>query len=274
MTLKSLKSAIAIGAVAIMAIAAESCAHHSDAPIEFETRVDSIGYMMPDVAGDTIYTAAYYSVVWPTKLGEGEFSSLRDSLLVYTFGHHGAKDFDEATRQFMMAGVYDISENKDSLPEYTKVPYPIAYDADNRNFASIISEVTLLTPKVLVIEITTDTYFYGMPHGQQHVHFLNYSLVENKLLTADNIFKPGNEKAILDLINASAKAAYPAEGTLFDEPIQTLGNVQIENDAIVFVYQPYEVAPFSTGIVSIPVNKFDIQRFLKPDVAALLSQNE
>lgn len=274
MTLKSLKSAIAISAVAITTIAAESCSKHSDIPIEFETRVDSIGYMMPDVAGDTIYTAAYYSVVWPTKLGDGNFDSLRDSLLVYTFGDHGAKNFEEATRQFMMAGVYDLTENKDSLPTYIKVPYETAYEADNRNFAGINSEVTLLTPKLLVVEITTDTYFYGMAHGMQNTHYLNYSLVDNKLLNADNMFKPGNEQAILDLINASAKVAYPTEGTLFAEPIQSLGNVQIADNAIVFVYQPYEVAPYSTGVVSIPVNRYDIQRFLTSDALNALSQNE
>lgn len=274
MTLKSLKSAIAVGAVAITVIAVESCSKPSSVPIEFETRIDSIGYMMPDVGGDTIYTAAHYSVVWPTKLGDGNFDSLKDSLLLYTFGYQGVDNFEEATKRFMMAGVYDLTENKDSLPTYIKVPYSTAYDADNRNYSCVTSEVTMLSPKLLVVEVNTDTYFYGSAHGMQSTNCLNYSLVDNKLLNAGNMFKPGNEKAILDLINAAAKTAYPTEGSLFDEPIETLGSVEIADDAIVFIYQPYEVAPYSTGIVSIPVNRFDIQRFLTPEVISVLSQDE
>lgn len=229
---------------------------------------------MPNVDGDTIYTAAHYSVVWPTKLGEGNIDALKDSLLLYTFGYEGINDFEEATKRFMMAGVYDLTENKDSLPTYTKVPYEIAADADNCNYSSTTSQVTLLTPKLLVVEVNTYTYFYGSAHGMQSARCLNYSLVDNKLLVADNMFKPGNEKAILDLINAAAKVAYPAEGALFDEPIETIGSVEIADNAIVFIYQPYEVAPYSTGIVSIPVNRFDIQRFLTAEVLSALSQDE
>ncbi len=88
------------------------------------------------------------------------------------------------------------------------------------------------------------------------------------------MFKPGSTNAILDLINAKARMVYPTEGTLFDEPIATLGSVQIEEDDITFVYQPYEVAPFSTGIVRIPVSRFDLQRFLTPEAMDALSQNE
>lgn len=256
------------------AIAVESCSKHSNAPIEFETRVDSIGYMMPDVGGDTIYTAARYSVVWPTKLGEGNIDALKDSLLLYTFGYQGVDNFEDATKQFMMAGVYDLTEKKDSLPTYIKVPYSAANSADNCNYSSVSSQVTLLTPKLLVVEVNSYIYFYGSAHGMQSAQCLNYSLIDNKLLNADNMFKPGNRQAILDLINAAAKVAYPTEGTLFDEPIETLGSVEIADNAIVFLYQPYEVAPYSTGIVSIPVNRFDIQRFLTADAAEALSQDE
>ncbi len=275
MTIDSLKFSVAIAAVVSVAVAAESCSDSSSGnPIEFETRVDSIGYMMPNVGGDTVYTAAKYSVVWPEKIGEDNFDALRDSLLIFTFGDRSAKNFDEATKQFMLDGVNLLRTDGDSTFTYVKVPYDTAYNADNKNYSFVVSDVTMLTAKLLVVQVYNYQYYYGSAHGMQSARYLNYSIPDGHLLTADNMFKPGNQKAILDLINAKARKVYPAEGTLFDEPIRTLGAVQIEEDDITFVYQPYEVAPYSTGIVRIPISRFDLQRFLTPEVIETLSQNE
>ena len=274
MTLKTLKSAVAVAGVAVAAIAAESCGKHSEVPIEFDTRVDSIGYMMPFIDNDTVFAAAKYSVVWPERIGRDDLGAMRDSLLAYTFGQPDAKDFSDAARRFMLDGVYSMREEADSAFTHIKVPYDIANNADNKNFAYVVSEVTLLTPNILVIKIDNYQYSYGSAHGMQSERFMNYSIADSKMLTADNIFKPGNEQAILDLINAQAKVSYPEEGALFAEPIKSLGSVQLEADNVVFIYQPYDVAPYSTGIVRIPVNRYDLQRFLSPETVRALSQNE
>lgn len=275
MTLNFLKSSVAIVAVVSVAVAAESCSESSSGnAIEFETRVDSVGYMMPDVGGDTIYTAAKYSVVWPEKIGEDNFDVLRDSLLVFTFGDRSAGTFDEATKQFMFEGVNLLRNADDSTFTYIKVPYDTAYNADDKNYSFVVSDVTMLTAKLLVVQVYNYQYYYGSAHGMQSARYLNYSIADGRLLTADNMFKPGNKTAILDIINAKARKVYPTEGTLFDEPIRSLGIVQIEEDDITFVYQPYEVAPYSTGIVRVPISKFDLQRFLTPEVMETLSQNE
>lgn len=274
MKLNSLKTSVAIVATVVAAVATVSCSHRAPGnPIEFETRVDSVGYMMPNVGGDTIYTAAKYSVVWPEKIGEGDLDVLCDSLIEFTFGNK-AESFDEATRRFMLDGVNLLRSEDDSTFTYVKVPYDTAYNADDKNYSFVVSDVTLLTAKLLVIQVYGYQYYYGAAHGMPSVRYLNYSIADRKLLTADNMFKPGNTTAILDLINAKAKKVYPTEGTLFDEPIRSLGAVQIEEDDITFVYQPYEVAPFSTGIVRIPISRFDLQRFLMPEAMDALTQNE
>lgn len=274
MKLNSLKISVAIVATAVTAVAAESCSRKaSENAIEFETRADSVGYMVTDVAGDTIYTAAKYSVVWPEKIGEDDLAVLSDSLLAYTFGTK-ATSFEEATGQFMLDGVNLLRSEGDSTFTYVKVPYDTAYNADDRNYSFVVSDVTLLTTKLLVIQVYGYQYYYGAAHGMPSARYLNYSIADHKLLTAENMFKSGNTTAILDLINAGARKVYPTEGMLFDEPIRSLGTVQIEEDDITFVYQPYEVAPFSTGIVRIPISRFDLQRFLTPEAIEALSQNE
>lgn len=267
------KTIFALAAVTAIAIAAESCSgNKSQTDIEFETRVDSVGYMMPDFYGDTVYAAAKYSVVWPEKIGKEDFDALRDSLLSLTFATPDATTFEDAARQYMLSVVREHSAESDTTFAYSKVPYDTAANAERSNESYIISDVTLLTPKVLVVQVYNYSYCFGAAHGMNTTRYLNYSIAAHKLLNAGNMFKPGNETAILDLINASAKEHYPEEGTLFPEPIGRIGDLQITEKDIVFVYQPYDVAPYSTGVVSIPVSQYDLHRFFTPEVIETLSE--
>ncbi len=271
--MQTFKTIFYMAAVAACAIMAESCGNNdSRSTIEFETRVDSVGYMTPDYFGDTVFTAAKYSVVWPEKIGQQDFETLRDSLLSLTFGSDKNADFDTAAKHFMTAGIDELRQDGDSTVTYKEVSYDSAYVADKRNFSMISSDVTLLTPKILVVQVYNYRYYYGAAHGMHTMRYLNYNLVDHKLITDGNLFKPGNEPAILDLINASAKAHYNEEGALSPDPIAYFDEFQITEDDIVFVYQPYDVAPYSTGVVRIPVSKYDLYRFLTPEASVALSE--
>lgn len=268
------KTIIPIATVAIAAVTLKSCGNKTnEETIEFETRVDSVGYMTPDYFGDTVYTASKYSVVWPEKIGQQDFDALRDSLLALTFGSGKYDDFDDAAKAFMLAGINELKQDGDSLIRYQQVSYDAAFDAANRNFTTISTDVTLLTPKVLVIQAYNYQYYYGQAHGMNTMRYLNYSLVDHKLLDSSNMFKSGNETAILDLINASAKEHYPEEGALSPDPIAYFDEFQITENDVVFIYQPYDVAPYSTGVVRVPVSKFDLYRFFTPVATAALAED-
>lgn len=265
------KTIIPCALTAVAGLIAESCAKpETDSTIEFVTRVDSVGYMIPDFFGDTVFTASKYSVVWPEKIGRTDFDALRDSLLNLTFGTDTPDSFDKATQQFMTTALDGLRDESDSTFTYKKVPYTEAYDNNRNNISIINSNVTLLTPDVLVVQVYNYEYRYGMAHGMQTERFLNYSIANHSLMTPENTFKPQNGTAILDLINAEARKRYPGEGTLFAEPIASFDNFQITEEEIVFVYQPYDVAPYSTGIVRVPVSQYDLYRFLTPEAIKAL----
>lgn len=267
------KTIIPLTVVALITVVAESCGSKTNEDtIEFETRADSVGYMTPDYFGDTVYTASKYSVVWPEKIGQQDFDTLRDSLLALTFGSDKYADFDAAAKSYMSAGINELKQDGDSMISYKQVSYDAAYDAANRNFNTVETTVTLLTPKVLVIQAYNYQYYYGAAHGMNTMRYLNYSLVDHKLLSTRNMFKPGNDKAILDLINASAKEHYPEEGALSPDPISYFDEFQITEDDIVFIYQPYDVAPYSTGVVRVPVSKYDLYRFFTPAGVAAIAK--
>ncbi len=254
-------------AVLAGAIGAAGCGSKSENPdtIEFETRVDSVGYVVPDFYGDTVYSASKYSVVWPVKIGKEDFDVLRDSLLNLTFGDTVATSFDGASERFLRAALNNLRMDGDTTEFiYSKVPYERAFNELRVNISVTTSEVTLLNPKILVVQVNTYGYMYGAAHGMKTERFLNYSIAGHKLLTPDNTFKPGNETAILDLINSRAREKYKAEAVLYDTPIVSFDNFQLTEDAVVFVYQPYDVGPYSSGIIRIPVPTLDLYRFLTP----------
>lgn len=268
------KTILPVAATAVIIMSAESCGSKADdATIEFETKADSVGYMTPNYFGDTVYTAAKYSVVWPEKIGRQDFDALRDSLLALTFGHTDQSDFDNAAKAFFSAGINELKHDVDSTLTFQQVTYDAANEAPHHNFSAIATDVTLLTPKLLVIQAYNYHYYYGQAHGMNTMRYLNYSIADHKLLNTRNMFKPGNEKAILDLINVSAKKHYPDEGALSPDPIAWFDEFQITENDIVFVYQPYDVAPYSTGVVRVPVNRYDLARFLTPQAAATLSED-
>ena len=257
------KTLLPAALVALMALGVESCnGSGAKDSIEFETRTDSVGYLVPDYYGDSVFAAARYSVVWPKRIGEQDFNALRDSLTMLTFGVKGV-DFDQAAKTFLQSGLNNLIADSDSVAhKYEKVPFEEADDEPRANFNMVTSEVTLLNPNLLVINVNNQLYYYGAAHGMQYSNFINYSILNHELMTADNTFLPGNDKGILSLINNAARERYDSEGVLFDEPISTYANFQITENEIIFVYQPYEVGPYSRGIIEVPVSQQDLYRFL------------
>jgi len=256
-----------LAAVIAGAVCVESCGNKRENPnmIEFETRVDSVGYVVPDFYGDTVYSASKYSVVWPVKIGQEDFDVMRDSLLNLTFGDTVATSFDGASERFLRAALNNLRMDGDTTEFiYSKVPYEKAFNELRTNISVTTSDVTLLNPKILVVQVNTYGYVYGAAHGMQTERFLNYSIAGHKLLTPDNTFKPGNETAILDLINTKAREKYTEEAVLYDTPIASFDNFQLTEDDVVFVYQPYDVGPYSSGIIRVPVSTLDLYRFLTP----------
>lgn len=258
-----------LGALALLAACSGNKA--ADNTIEFETLADSAGYEVPGVYGaDTAYAAAKYSVVWPEKIGQEDFDALRDSLMVLTFGVN-SESIEEAARAFLLSPLEDLQENADSTIHPVKVPYPVAYDSPDNSMALLRSEVDLLTPDLLVVRVENAVSYFHAAHGMHTCQFLNYSIKDHLLLTPAVMFKPGTERSILSLIEQTARRRYPAEGVLFDDPITSFSNFEITEDEIIFVYQPYEIGPYSSGILEVPISQYDLYRFLTPTAIAALS---
>lgn len=278
--MKLLKPIMLLGASVAVCAAGTSCSHSTTAtagtPIEFTLYADSVGYLScdphPSIDSyyDTIYAAVRYSVVWPSQADNEELNVLRDSLLNLTFRGIDATTFDDAIKQ--LTSDIPLENLKDEFNAepflYSQIPFTKAFNSYPSYEALVNSEVAWQTPKLLVIQVDKYVSYIGAAHGYGTIRYLNYDIVNHCVLTPENVFKPGNEKAIADLIEAKARAIY-GEQQLFDDRITTFKDIRITKDGIEFLYQPYEVGPYSTGTVEVPINRFDLKRFLTPQAADL-----
>lgn len=105
---------------------------------------------------------------------------------------------------------------------------------------------------LLAISLTYYQYTGGA-HGMHYQEVFNIDLREGKILTLQNIFKPGtNYKKVIDReiksqINRNSELFFP-EGEGGFEGIRDNQSFLIKDDYLVFYFQPYEIACYAAGI--------------------------
>jgi len=168
--------------------------------------------LLRDLHGDSLY-----------ELGKGKTETMFGLL-----GAQYAKDYREDVKPFLseeeISGVlnYDLSYGMD-----------VAF---NRN--------------QLLSVIFTQYQYTGGAHGMMYSRCFSYDTKAQKRIGINDVFRPGYEKNLKTAINAAARKKYRvknlSEVLLVDE-IENTGNFFLSGKGICFVYQPYEIGPFSMG---------------------------
>lgn len=222
--------------------------------VEFTVRTDSAAWLMPDFYGDSVYFVTSYSFVWPETMGGQNLDVLQDSLRSLAFGSAGSS-FAEASGAFLASGL----EPADADTVISRVPVPIAEarDAERAGMSSVSSRVVWLSPELMVMGVDSYGYYYGAAHGYKTTRYLNYSLRTDSVLTAGNLFKRSDSETILEAVKRSALESCP-ESAVDTALITGYENFRLTDSDVVFVYQPYEIAPYAMGVVEIPVSVYDL----------------
>lgn len=122
---------------------------------------------------------------------------------------------------------------------------------------------TLVTPRVVVWEAYKEGYPWLAAHGNKSASYVNYCLTDNRILKIKDILKPGYESRLLRLIKNKVK----------EQNVQLLGNFSdieipdqfaITSNGLLFSYDPYVIAPYSEGIISIELPLAEIRPLLNP----------
>lgn len=115
----------------------------------------------------------------------------------------------------------------------------------------------------------------GGEHGNSSRLFYNFDLSNARLLTEKDLFIDNYEKSLTQLIkqqivedNAEMESiADLNEFHFFEDQIKPNNNFYVNADGLVYVYNPYDIAPYSTGQTEVALTFERLRPILKPNNA-------
>lgn len=113
--------------------------------------------------------------------------------------------------------------------------------------------------------------YTGGAHGGTFITCRNYRLEDGSVITLDNYFKPGYEKVLvpvlerklLEYAECSSRDELDEHGYFSNEPMFVSENFEIRQDTIDFIYNQYDIAPYSTGITTLSVAEDEIRDIIR-----------
>ena len=116
--------------------------------------------------------------------------------------------------------------------------------------------------------------FLGGAHPNSYLEYYNINRETGDTLSLGNLFTPGFEKKLNELVDAAFRKAnnlQPGDnlqdkGGLFDNKITFNYNWLVNKDgSLTFYYNQYEIAPYAAGPIEVTLTKADIAPLLAPN---------
>ena len=204
---------------------------------------------------------------WLTKFGNCDLSVLQDSLLSIAYSTKDLK-VDDAIIEFAS---HPKGYKSFELEAVDTVPYAC-------ETARILSEninvrMTQLNERFLVYKISFDAYSGGA-HPSYEAKYLVFDVEKSKILSFENMFKPGNDENIFKVVEHQLCQNYYVEN--LDELAEKSGifisdlflskNIYITAQDIVFFYNPYDIGPWAMGVVEVKVPIYELTDYLTTDM--------
>lgn len=113
----------------------------------------------------------------------------------------------------------------------------------------------------IVSYIITKYSFTGGAHGNTAETACNFDRKTGSMVSEKDIFTTGYESRLKDAVNANVPAEKKSE--LFTAEIEPNGNFTVSDKGITYIYNQYEIAPYSSGVISVTVPWEDIKEILQ-----------
>lgn len=223
----------------------------------------------------------------PTEFADTNvLKSIRTTVISNLFGDEYVKVPTDSLVKFFVNDLYK-SYKDDNGPLINELDKTGRYSFNNEH---VISGFSLLSDKQIYaygIERYADM---GGAHGNETRNYFNFDLKTGKLIKEVDIFKPGYESALAELIklriieeskeNPQDKNSEPIisleDTDYWIDSIKANGNFYITDESINYVFNPYEIAPYYMGQTEVTLPFARLKSLLKPNsiIAYLVSKQE
>lgn len=201
---------------------------------------------------DEVLSNASAEVYWPERIGDNDLSRLQQQIIDKAFSNKGSRDIAAALRQHIAwkASVPGDSKGIEASPD-TDLDAAIVFTNSVR--ASILE----FDSSLIIWQFDYDLY-EGGAHGVNSVDYINYDVERNRVITLDDLFPAANRKALARAIKAKlyadfdvASDAQAQEMGIMFEQLAEINRFYIDEGVLTFVFNPYEIAPYSLGIIEV-----------------------
>ena len=204
-------------------------------------------FYMPELSStmdENAYEVHSYEIDFPTD-GSNQLKAiiLKNVLGVNT------SNLDKATEQFLSTFVDEESSDSPQLINYT----PEGGWAVQESSAT--GKLKSQTSNLIIYETGGYIYNAGAAHGMYGVSYINFYIPQQKDLTLSDLLLTSKKSAINKAVRRNARKVVDALYSDDTSDIEYSEDFYISNKGITFVYQPYEIGPYASGVIEITVPK-------------------
>lgn len=219
------------------------------------------------------YGSLSTSLYWPERLGGHPIKVLQDSIIskMYGLDTRSRNGIDGAINRFLDDTSQFAVEGEmtplDSLPDNQRAQ--MAWYVEN------LGNIADLNDKFVTYKITHNLYGGGA-HPNTIIDIFTYDLVRGETMNLDNMFVAGSNDKLLEIVKQALATQLGTtvdkldDAGIFADQLCYLGQPCIIEDAIVFHYNPYEIAPYSMGSIDVNIWAGEIDEYLTPEAKKLL----
>lgn len=133
-----------------------------------------------------------------------------------------------------------------------------------QNFENINGIVTFLNENYMCYKYDLESYSGGAHDLTETLYFV-FDLKTGKKLTEKEVFKSGCQEKLSEILTEilSDTELYPDNDTYNLEELKLNGNFLFEPDTLIYTFNRYEIAPYSSGKIDIKIPYEKVKEIIK-----------
>ncbi|MEJ2596338.1 MAG: DUF3298 domain-containing protein [bacterium] len=203
--------------------------------------------------------------------------------LVFPANAYIQPEIEDSVKRFIVRSYFGEgfhTENPDSMLVHFEQEYMNTYKLQNENWHKL-QGASFNWEKVMNMSVIYNTgymlcleyikYAYsGGAHGMTNISYDIIDLADGRLLTYTDVFAEGTDEALADILTRQLRKDYsiPDDVTLteagfFVEEVSPNRNIYVNGNGVGFLYNSYEIAPYSQGATNIFLEFKQIRELIK-----------
>lgn len=268
----------ALSACALLVLTA-ACSHKPDTPRPYGGLVfDTLSTVSdtPLAADDEASPACHLEVelICPARTDSSLLArNVRREVLAFSLGEaYADRPADEALGRY--AKDYADEYRRDLLPLYEENKARNEAENDAEAWFAYTQELRAKplcdNPQCLVYRVDKHEY-RGGAHGMYSIHYLNFDATDGRRLVLKDVFRPDTEGALTERLlqrlmeksGCRTTDELEEQGLLMGTDLYVSPNFRLGADSIYFLYNVYEIAPYSTGAIELALAHTEVADLTK-----------